>query len=415
MSSDTSIIELAEKKIGEHKEGLEIAGGAIVAGALLYASRGKLGNTTEITGALRRFIPEITLTAKDAASAATRSADAAGDLLTASRPQTFAEKATEKTLRMSVQTAKRVLRSLRAYDAAGPAAESATAGPGDEVRRHVFNRFLARVNGEGYVLHGSYALENQVGAGARKAVKDLDLLSVNPKLAEGSAAQISKSLADDLQRSANKDLGDGLTFTIKNEPGRRVLATVFPRMRHLMATAEAGGEHVMDIPLDVRVGGKTILPPEHLPLTNQFNGVEYSTAVDAMRKEETLAYKLYTYGNRYFGGIVRKEKDLKDIATLIQSGVNPNDTAEAMQAWTSRGYGMAPIRPFTEIMGLSYPMSQASIDSATKNFGVAKDFYSGISGAVENAPLRTDVSNSWLARSTRFLKKHAIVYPAELQ
>jgi hypothetical protein len=411
--SDTSILKSAEKTFGEHKKEIEVAAGVIATGALLYACRGKISIVTELAGTLREHLPSITLTAESALESAPKTVQAASELLTATREQTFAEKATEKTFRMSVNAAKTVLKAMRTYDA--PKVAEAVEGPSDEVRRHVFNRFLARVGGDEYVLHGSYALENQIGANARKAVNDLDLLSTNPKIAEGTAAQISKSLVADLQRSADKDLGDGLTFKITSEPEKKVIANVFPRMRHLVATAESDGKTIMSVPLDVRVGAKTILTPEQLALKNQFNGVDYSTGIPAMRKEETLAYKLYTYGNRYFGGVARKPKDLRDIATLIKSGVNQDDTAEALQAWTSRGYSMAPLRPVPEILGPNHSMSPATTDELNASFLTAKRFYQGISSDVENAPLRSDVSNNWLSQLSRFVKKHSTIYPAELE
>jgi Nucleotidyl transferase AbiEii toxin, Type IV TA system len=414
MVSESSIVQLAEKTFSEHKKEIEVTAGVIAAGALLYATRGKIADIAENIAPLRRFLPELTLTAESAAESAPKAAEAANGLLTATREQTFAERATEKTARMSVDTAKLIIKKMRTYDA--PKAVDATLGPSDEVRRHVFNRFLARVGqGGDYVLHGSYALENQIASGARKAVNDLDLLSTNPKLAEGTTAEISKSLQADLQRLAGKDLGDGLSFKVSVVPERTVNSIVYPRMRHLLATAEADGKEVMSIPLDLRVGAKTILPPEQLSLANRFDGTDYSTAIPTMRKEETLAYKLYTYGNRYFGGVARKPKDLKDIATMIKSGANPDDTAEALQAWTSRGYSMAPLRPVQDILGPKNPLPSTAAEEMSDNFRTLKSFYQGISDKVENVSTGSDVSTNWLSRSAKFMKKHFIVYPVELK
>ncbi|MBK7841609.1 MAG: hypothetical protein IPJ49_28795 [Candidatus Obscuribacter sp.] len=130
----------------------------------------------------------------------------------------------------------------------------------DDVRRSVFNRFLSRLDQDRYVLHGSYQLEAQQFI-ARKAVKDVDLLALDPALVKGTKAETNAAILEDFKRMLARDKKDGLTFDVAfvdKEP----IHYVFPRMRHGVAIARSEGQELMRIPLDLRYGAKTVLPPQ---------------------------------------------------------------------------------------------------------------------------------------------------------
>jgi hypothetical protein len=379
---------------------------------LKMAGVGLLGAAVVIGSIRFKSLPSLVEGATKEEGAVARLAEEATEL-TANRPQTAIEKLTSNCISMSFRSAKRVLNALN-IGSNETVLDDVTKLPSDAVRKHVFNRLLSRLDqGGDYVLHGSYALENQLAGGARKAVHDLDILSTNPEIAKGSRSQITRALINDIQRSVNKDTGDGLTFEISS--WNALSDRFFPRMRHLNATAKAGGQEVMQVPLDIRVGAKTLLEPENLSLRSSHNGVDYTATIPSMRKEETLAYKLYTYGNRYFGGLSRKPKDLKDIAAIIKDGADQNKVTDALQAWTSRGFSMAPIRPPQDILGPKVVFSADAQSEIAGNFQVVKGFYQGIGSQVEGTPLRPEVSTNPFAQSMRFLKKHWVVFPGELK
>ncbi len=384
-----------------------LAGGAVVAGAaLLYASRGRgLSKLTALDGA---FLPELEIGAGRVVQAGGKVEAFSSAIL---REQTTAEALTAKTAKMTFTTAKEVLKRLGKY---GTPEEEVVAS--DEVRRMVFNRFLSRLDQERYILHGSYGLESQ-GYIVRKAVKDIDLLAVDPNLVKGTRSATSKALVEDLQAMVGKPGKDGLHFEVPpmvEEPIH--IRTMYPRMRHAVAIAKdtASGEEIMRIPLDIRVGANTILPPTKMTLTTPGKvGEAAQTVVSSMQAEENFAYKLFSYTNRTIGGLTRKPKDLMDMAGMVEKGLDQKKVVEALQAWTKRGYTMGPLRHPSEVLGsqLEANMAGQTAEQLAQNLTTVKNFYLKVAPQVERTSTLPKVLQTPVAQVRRFFEKQFIVYP----
>lgn len=392
---------------GDHKY---LAAGAAVVGigaaAILTRGRSLPGEAKVASG----ILPELGLGLESTATKqALLGTPYPQELIRASlRKQTFAEMATEKTVKTGCQTAKAIVSALKGKEVGEmPAVVS------DDVRRHVFNRFLSRIDQERYVLHGSYPLEAQSFV-ARKATKDLDLLVLDKSLLKGTKAETNKALIADLRQMAGKDTGDGLTFEIP-ELTKDPVHLVWPRMRHAMAIAKVGDQELMRVPLDLRIGAGTILPPTKQVLKGAAG--EAPTVFGTMQPEETIAHKLFSYTNRTAGGLERKPKDLSDIASIIKSGVDEEKVTEAMRGFTAKGYTLGAMRHPSQILGKSLTRRPDLLVGQTptqldENFQLVRNFYERIAPKVVSTPLRDDVSTKLGARLLRFAQKQLTVYPA---
>ena len=410
MGAELGFTDHVKEELNKHHKELEVVG-TVAALALLAVGASKL-RPLFATGS--ELLPELSLTE----SAGTKAYSLAEDVRAlASRPQTLSEKVADLTIRKGFQSVKPLYNAVKKVELEGAISADEAVVPND-LRKHAFNGLLARLQGGDYVLHGSYALEDQLGVGARKALKDLDLLSTDATLAQGGRAASTDALLTDLQRRAQTNLGDGLSFSVANDA--KFSDRVFPRMRHLVAHVQGEGVNSFSIPLDVRVGAKTILPTETRALTHTIDGVTHTTSVEMMQKEENLAYKLYTYSNRVVGGLLRKSKDLGDMASIIKSGVDESKVTQALQSWTSQGFEMAPLRHPAEFVSAKVFETTRlglgqSLDQVTTNFNTVKNFYAGIAPEVEQVPLRSDVKSNVISSARRFVQKHYVLYPAELK
>lgn len=419
-------------------EALAVAG-VIAAGAgLAFATRGRSLLASEGTLGLAansaaKHLPEMFVTGTKAAGKAAgnaaeqavlkgatenavvaRGAEGALAANPALREQTIAEKVTERTFRFSANTANKILELMGKAEKAEPSVLVS-----DDVRRSVFNRFLSRLDQDRYVLHGSYQLEAQQFI-ARKAVKDVDLLALDPSLVKGTKAETNAAILDDFKRMLARDKKDGLTFDVafvEKEP----IHYVFPRMRHGVAIARSEGQELMRIPLDLRYGAKTVLPPQQQVLKAAANpgGPVEEVVVSSMQPAETLAHKLFSYTNRTIGGIDRKAKDLTDMAQMINKGVDEDLVVKALEAWTSRGYTLGAMRHPELITGASRLQAKPGLlmghtrDELDQSFNVVRNYYARVAPRVADTPLNPGVSQSILARVGRFFEKQKVVYPKE--
>jgi hypothetical protein len=136
--------------------------------------------------------------------------------------------------------------------------------------------------------------------------------------------------------------------------------------------------------------------------------------VPIMAPEETFATKLFTYTNRTIGGMDRKPKDLLDMAGMVQKGLDEEKVAQALQAWTQRGYSMGALRHPSEILGnsLERNLGAQTAEQLNTNFQAVQNYYARIAPKVDAAPLFDNVSTTPLARLNRFFQKQFVVYPA---
>ncbi len=407
-----------------------IAAGAGLAiatrGRSLLASEGTLGLAANSAA---KHLPDVLVTGTKAAgnaaeravltgaaenAAVVKGAEGAIAANPALREQTIAEKLTERTFRFSANTANKVLEIMGKAEKAEPSVLVS-----DDVRRSVFNRFLSRLDQDRYVLHGSYQLEAQQFI-ARKAVKDVDLLALDPALVKGTKAETNAAILEDFKRMLARDKKDGLTFDVAfvdKEP----IHYVFPRMRHGVAIARSEGQELMRIPLDLRYGAKTVLPPQQQVLKAAANpgAPAQEVVVSSMQPAETLAHKLFSYTNRTIGGIDRKAKDLTDMAQMIHKGVDEDLVVKALEAWTSRGYTLGAMRHPELITGASRLQAKPGLlmghtrDELDQSFNVVRNYYARVAPRVADTPLNPDVSQSILARVGRFFEKQKVVYPKE--
>jgi hypothetical protein len=414
-------------------ETLAIAGAVAVGAGLAFATRGRSLLASEGTLGLAansaaKHLPDVLVTGTKVAGGAAERAvlkgaaenavvvkGAEGALAAnpALREQTIAEKVSEKTFHFGIDTAKKVLRLMGR-------AEEAEAGVvvSDDVRRSVFNRFLSRLDQDRYVLHGSYQLESQQYI-ARKAVKDVDLLAIDPALVKGSKVETNAAVLDDFKRMLARDKKDGLTFEV-SFVDKELIHYFFPRMRHGIAIAKSEGQELMRIPLDIRLGAKTVLPPQEQVLRTAVpGGATQETVVSAMRPEETVAYKLFSYTNRTIGGVNRKAKDLTDVASILQKGVDEQLVVKALEEWTSRGFTMGAMRHPETIMGLGRLEARPELmmgqtrEQLDASYRLVRNYYDRVAPKVANTPLRPEVSNGMFARVGRFFEKQSVVYPKE--
>jgi hypothetical protein len=150
-----------------------------------------------------------------------------------------------------------------------------------------------------------------------------------------------------------------------------------------------------------------------MPLRDSKAGNVSSSSVSAMQPEETFAFKLFTYTNRTFG-FTRKTKDLSDMAAMVNHGLDENKVSQALQAWTTRGYSLGPMRHPTELYGrlLERHMAGQTTEQLDANFGAVRNFYAKVAPTAESQPLRPEVRTNRISQLTRFLEKQYIVYPA---
>jgi len=430
MESIASELRGLGKTLESHSD-LALCATAAVGVGLLIATRGRiLGRAARLGEQATASLPELEVAAgtagktlgvlpelEVAAGTAGKTLGALSESIgsvaktSALRSQTLGEIATEKVARMSFSTADRVLKMLgKAGEGETPVAAS------DDLRRTVFNRFLSRLDQEKYVLHGSYPLESQQYI-MRKAVKDLDLLSVDQSLIKPTRQATNQALVQDLRAMVGKPAADGLHFEIPELPGEGIgTRFMYPRMRHGTAIAKAAdGSEIMRIPLDIRIGAGTILRPTTLSLSDSARlAANGETLVSTMQAEETFAHKLFSYTNRTIGGLNRKPKDLSDMAGMINKGLDEQKVAEALQAWTRNGYSLGPIRHPGDILGsvLDRNMFGQTTAQLDANFGIVKNYFQRLAPQVESAPLFPHVSLSPAARLSRFMEKQFVVYPA---
>lgn len=404
--------QAAESQISLTTVGLVAAG---TAGALFLATRGRSAVSETAALAKAGVLPEVELAAKMSTekAAVNLSGAQSASLL---RQRGIGDVVTDGFLNHGSATAKKVLDLVLRRGAKAEAVEG-TALVSDDVRRSVFNRFLSRVDADRYVVHGSYPLELS-GFTVRKATKDLDLLSLDKGLMQGSRAERDAALLADLKRMASKDMGDGLKFDVQME-GRKPLYWVFPRMRHGEAIATENGKELLRIPLDIRVGAGTVLPPQPLTL-NATGRIGESVVpgkgivINAMRPEEAFAHKAVSYSLRSAGGINRKPKDIIDMGSMVAKGLDDDLVTQALRAWPEQGVKLGAMRHPEQILGsrLDNPAllagrSRAQLDDS---YYLARNYYEKVAprAVIDPAP---HVSMSVPARFQRFLKSKLLVYP----
>jgi hypothetical protein len=387
--------------VGNHEKSVIAGVGVVGVGAAIVLSRGEV--LAGEGGIASRFLPKFGLTAATEGEAVT--SEALNGVRSSLRQQTFSEKATEKIVKFTTQTAKSAIESIK-----GP---EEVAAVNDDTRRHVINRFLSRLDQEKYVLHGSYSLEGQSYI-TRAAVKDVDLLSLDKGLMKPTRAATNEALIEDLRGMAGKDTGDGLRFEIPKLDKSPVHA-IWPRMRHATAIAMQGDQEVMRFSLDLRLGANTILPATEATLKGATG--EAATTFKAMQPEENAAFKMFTYTTRSAGGIERKARDLGDVASMIRTGLDEDKVTEAMSAFVKKGYTPGALRHPADIMGsllerkpeLMAGQTPAQLD---ENFHLVRNFYEKIAPRVFSTPVNPEVSTGWLSRLVRFGQKQLTIYPA---
>lgn len=393
----------SESNINLTTVGLATAGAA---GLLFLATRGRSAASETAAMAKAGVLPEVEVGTK---LAGVESAS----LL---KQRGFADVATDGFLKHGSATAQKILDIVRRKAGSTEAVE-ATAEVSDEMRRSVFNRFLSRLDADKYVVHGSYPLEMS-GYTVRKATKDLDLLSLDKAIASGSKQQRDSALLADLKQMASKDMGDGLQFDVQLS-AREPLSRIFPRMRHGEAIASENGREVLRIPLDIRVGGGTILPPK--PLVLDASGRLGQPAVpgkdiivNMMQPEETYAHKAVSYALRSFGGTNRKPKDVIDMGAMVAKGLDEDLVVQALRAWPEKGIKLGVMRHPQEILGarLDNPAllagrTRAQLDDS---YSVAKNYYDRVAPRAVTAP-GPEVDMGIAARVQRFFKSKLLVYP----
>lgn len=204
----------------------------------------------------------------------------------------------------------------------------------------------------------------------------------------------------------------GSTFEV-SFVDKELIHYFFPRMRHGIAIAKSEGQELMRIPLDIRLGAKTVLPPQEQVLRTAVpGGATQETVVSAMRPEETVAYKLFSYTNRTIGGVNRKAKDLTDAGTsILQKGVDEQLVVKALEEWTSRGFTMGAMRHPETIMGLGRLEARPELmmgqtrEQLDASYRLVRNYYDRVAPKVANTPLRPEVSNGMFARVGLFFRE----------
>lgn len=234
-------------------------------------------------------------------------------------------------------------------------------------RRVVFERILARLataTGERWILKGGFALEVRLGDRAR-ATRDLDVALGEP--AE-DGADVRDALIDTLSAGAGDDFAFAVARQqeiVPDEAGR-------PGWR-FGVTAMLAGREFQRVRVDVvarpeEIAGRT----EHIRMPTFLDFAGFSDLlVEAVDRRQHFAEKLHALTRDYGDRPNTRVKDLPDLLTLIEHGLEPNEellaTVESLFE-TRRTHpvpGTLPVPPVSWQTAYEQFATEVALDAST--------------------------------------------------
>jgi predicted nucleotidyltransferase component of viral defense system len=200
------------------------------------------------------------------------------------------------------------------------------------LRRQVaFDRLLARLFQEKtsvpWALKGGYAMELRVESA--RTTKDIDLAIRDTKLLSRDASEQNEAIREELQKHSVVDLKDYFVFLI-GAPTMDLNAAPYGGGR-FPVEVKMDNRIFISFHLDVGVGDVWMEPLDKIATRDWLAFASISApAVIAISKEQQFAEKLHAYtlprGERQNSRV----KDLVDMVLLIDQGLNPKRTKQAI-------------------------------------------------------------------------------------
>ncbi len=188
-----------------------------------------------------------------------------------------------------------------------------------------FDRLLARIfldKDETFALKGGYSLELRLGRS--RTTLDVDLVVREKSLKQ--AGSIEEAIQDLLQERLEQDLNDYFSFRL-GKPTKLTAATI-GGFRIPVKTL-LGGTQFEDFHLDVAVGETDPLPLEELWGESwlEFANIDQAKPL-AIPASLQFSEKLHAYTFPWQERENTREKDLIDMAVLIEQGLDKIDTSK---------------------------------------------------------------------------------------
>lgn len=185
-------------------------------------------------------------------------------------------------------------------------------------RQVVFDRFLARLDSQRFVLTGGYSLELRLPKS--RSTTDIDLYIRDLTLASISEDEQRQSILYSLRQQAENEVDDFFSFEIERVLGK--LHGPTDGGVRCLAIARIDNKDYHRFHVDVAIVPEQVLEPELLTPSAilEFAGVE-TKPVKTLQKEEIFANKIHAYTRPRLSENTRVE-DLVDLALLIESGLD---------------------------------------------------------------------------------------------
>lgn len=193
-------------------------------------------------------------------------------------------------------------------------------------RQVVFDRFLARLDSQRFVLTGGYSLELRLPKS--RSTTDIDLYIRDLMLASVSEEEQRQSILYALRQQAENKADDFFSFEIE-----RVLGKVHgPKDGGIrcLVIARIDNKDYHRFHVDVAIVPEQVLKPDFLTPSAilAFAGVE-TKPVPTLQKEEIFANKIHAYTRTRLSENTRVE-DIVDLALLIDSGLDNDKICYAL-------------------------------------------------------------------------------------
>lgn len=194
-------------------------------------------------------------------------------------------------------------------------------------RQVVFDRFLARLDPERFVLTGGYSLELRLPKS--RSTTDIDLYIRDQDLVAAAKGQQRQAILFALRQQAENDMHDYFSFEVE-----RVLSKLHGPKEggfRCLVIGKVSNREYHRFHVDVAVVPDQVLEPEYVKPSDRlsFAGVP-SKPVSTLQMEEVFANKIHAYTRPRQTENSRVE-DLVDMALLIASGLDKAKVTYALQ------------------------------------------------------------------------------------
>jgi predicted nucleotidyltransferase component of viral defense system len=205
-------------------------------------------------------------------------------------------------------------------------ARQTNASINDLHRQVVFDRFLARLDPERFVLTGGYSLELRLPKS--RSTTDIDLYIRDQQILAANEDEQRQAILYALRQQAENEIPDHFSFHVE-----RILGKLHgPKDGGIrcLVIARIDNKDYHRFHVDVAVVPEEVLKPEYITPSDKlaFAGVE-SKPVATLQLEEIFANKIHAYSRSRLSENTRVE-DIIDMALLIESGLDDKKTLYAL-------------------------------------------------------------------------------------